>query len=90
MTAGTAKLPFETDTVNPKFVEAPGPRLLFELVGRMIMRLACGQVGFPFQVAVITCPEFMVTVEVQLVIAELPAVMVTWPLKPLLHRRVWA
>jgi hypothetical protein len=46
----------------------------------MIMTLACGQLGLLFQVAEITWPVFSVTVEVQLLIALLPAVMVTCPL----------
>jgi hypothetical protein len=47
-------------------------------------------VGFPFQVAVIRCPDRMVTVAVQLVIAVLPARTVTWPLNPLTQRWVSA
>jgi hypothetical protein len=78
-------LPFDVLTVNPNEVDWPAARLLLELAGFMTMTLAWGQVGLPFQVAEITWPEPSVTVEVQLLIALLPAVMVTWPLNTPFH-----
>lgn len=54
--------------------------------GRMVMTLPLlSQLGEPFQVATVFCGGVTVTVVDQPVIGELPAVMVTLPLKRSLH-----
>jgi hypothetical protein len=82
--AGAAELPFFI-TVKPKLVDAPAARLPLPL-GCMVMTLPLlSQVGEPFQVAMVFCGGVTVTVVDQLLIGELPAVMVTLPLKRSLH-----
>lgn len=81
---GAALLPFFM-TVKPKLVDAPAARLPLPF-GRIVMTLPeLSQVGVPFQVEEILCGGVIVTVVVQLVIGELPAVTVTLPLKRSLH-----
>lgn len=78
--AGVVLAPFFM-TVKPKLVDAPTtkPPLPFGFIVMTFPLLS--QPGVPFQVAEIFCGEVTVTVAVQLLIVELPAVMVTLPLK---------
>ena len=82
--AGAALLPFFM-TVKPKLVEAPAARLPLPF-GFIVMTLPLlSQLGVPFQVVETFCGEVTVTFTLQALIAELPAVMVTLPLKRSLH-----
>lgn len=78
--AGAEVLPFVM-RVKPKDVEAPAARFPFPLAFIVITLPLLSQDGVPFQVVAIFCGDVTVTGTVQPLIAELPAVMVTCPLK---------
>lgn len=85
VTAGHVQVPL-CWTVNPNDVVAPGASVPFPL-GFIVMTFPDeSQVGVPFQVAMIFCGGVTVTVDVQLVMVELPVfLMVTVPLNLSLH-----
>src|SRR5690606_20721525 len=83
---GSETSPFGAPAVNPNEADAPGARFAFQPAGLTVTTLPF-LVGVPFHRAWISWPEFMVRTAVQELTPVLPAVMVTWPLKPLFH---WA
>ncbi len=81
---GFATFPLGALEVKPNDAEVPAARAEFQATGLTVTTLPL-VVGVPFHRAEMVWPEFIVMTTVQELTELLPAVMVTWPLKPLFH-----